>query len=489
MPSDGTPDAGAGARDPVRLPGARVLVAGLGVSGRAAARVLRERGAIVTTLDARAEDADLRDPDEVGLTAVDLVVASPGWAPEHPVLAAAVARGLPVWSEVELAWQVRVDRRSGGGPAPWLVVTGTNGKTTTVGMLASVLAAAGLDAPAVGNVGTPVVEAATDPAHDVLAVELSSFQLHFTHSMAARAAAVLNVAEDHLDWHGSFEQYAAAKARIYERAQVACVYGTADPLLERMVREAEVGEGARAVGVTLGAPSPGQLGVVDGILVDRVFHAPFDDPQRLRSAAELGTLADLRHLADPAGELAPHVVTNALTAAALARAHGVPAAAVRDGLRAYRPGAHRRELVAVIDEVAFVDDSKATNAHAASASLGPAAPGTVVWIAGGLAKGARFDDLVRERADRLRAVVLIGVDQEPWTDALARHAPGIPVSIVDPAHTGSVMTQAVDLARRLARPGDTVLLAPACASMDQFDSYAHRGEAFAAAVRASGATG
>ncbi|WP_225754160.1 UDP-N-acetylmuramoyl-L-alanine--D-glutamate ligase [Actinotalea sp. Marseille-Q4924] len=477
------------ATDPVDLDGARVLVAGLGVSGRAAARVLRERGAVVTTLDASAEDADLRDAADVDLTLVDLVVASPGWAPDHPVLAAAVQRGVPVWSEVELAWRVRVDRAAGGGPAPWLVVTGTNGKTTTVSMLAAVLAAAGLDAPAVGNVGTPVVEAATDPVHDVLAVELSSFQLHFTHTMAARAAAVLNVAEDHLDWHGSFEQYAAAKARIYERVEVACVYGTADPLLERMVEQADVADGARAVGVTLGAPGPGQLGVVDGILVDRSFHLPLADPARQRSAAELGTLEDLRHLAGPDGELAPHVVGNALAAAALARAQGVPASAVRDGLRAYRPGAHRREVVAVVDGVAFVDDSKATNAHAAAASLGPAAPGTVVWIAGGLAKGARFDDLVAQRADRLRAVVLIGTDQEPWTDALARHAPGIPVSIVDPAHTGTVMTRAVRQARRLARPGDTVLLAPACASMDQFDSYAHRGEAFATAVRASAATG
>jgi UDP-N-acetylmuramoylalanine--D-glutamate ligase len=473
----------------VRLTGMRVLVTGLGVSGRAAVRVLRERGAVVTTLDAREPEADLRRAEDVDVTAFDLVVTSPGWTPDHPVLAAAARAGVPVWSEVELAWQVRVDRAGGGGPAPWLVVTGTNGKTTTVQMLAAVLACAGHDAPAVGNVGTPVVVAATDPSHDVLAVELSSFQLHYTHTMAARAAAVLNVAEDHLDWHGSFEQYAAAKARIYERVEVACVYGTADPLLERMVEQAEVAEGARAVGVTVGAPGPGQLGVVDGILVDRSFHLPLEDPARQGSAAELGTLEDLRHLAGPGGELAPHVVTNALAAAALARAHGVPAAAVRDGLRAYRPGAHRRELVAVVDGVAYVDDSKATNAHAASASLGPAAPGTVVWIAGGLAKGARFEDLVAERADRLRAVVLIGVDQAPWIDALARHAPGIPVSIVDPAQTGPVMTDAVDQARRLARPGDTVLLAPACASMDQFESYAQRGDAFAAAVRALDATG
>jgi UDP-N-acetylmuramoylalanine--D-glutamate ligase len=469
---------------PPDLRGLRVLVAGLGVTGRAATSALRARDAVVTTLDDAADDADLHDQAAADLDDTDLVIASPGWRPTSPVLVAAAGRGLPVWSEVELAWRLRVDRARGDGPAPWLAVTGTNGKTTTVGMLASIGAAAGLDLPAVGNVGTPVVEAAVDPAHDALAVELSSFQLHFTRTMTAQAAAILNVAADHLDWHGSLEQYAAAKARIYRGVQVACVYDTADPRLETLVREADVAEGARAVGVTLGAPGPGQLGVVDGVLVDRAFHLPADHPTRLASAAELGTFDDLAHLAGPDGRLAPHVVGNALTAAALGRAHGVPAEAVRGGLRAYRPGAHRVELVATVDGVAYVDDSKATNAHAAAASLAAFAPGSVVWIAGGLAKGASFDALVRDRADRLRAAVLIGVDQAPLADALARHAPAIPVHQVDPTDTGTVMSRAVTAARRLARPGDTVLLAPACASMDQFVSYAQRGEAFTAAVGA-----
>lgn len=479
----GTRGAHGSAGGPIDLRDRRVLVAGLGVSGRAAAQVLASRGAALTTLDDAAPDADLADAAAVDLASTDLVVASPGWRPSSPVLVAAAAAGVPVWSEVELAWRLRVPHAAGGGPAPWLAVTGTNGKTTTVGMLAAILTASGLDAPAVGNVGDPVVLAATEPTHDVLAVELSSFQLHFTHTMAARAAVVLNVAPDHLDWHGGADAYAAAKGRIYERAEVACVYPVGDPVVEGLVRDADVAEGARAVGVTLGAPGPGQLGLVDGVLVDRAYHLPFGHPSRTSHAAELGTLADLEHLAGPGGRLAPHVVADALAAAALARAHGVPESAVRDGLRAYRPGAHRVELVATQDDVAFVDDSKATNAHAAAAALASFGPGTVVWLAGGLAKGATFDDLVRDRADRLRAVVLIGQDQEPLAGALARHAPGIPVVAVDPTDTGTVMTRAVTAARRLARPGDTVLLAPACASMDQFASYAARGDAFATAVR------
>lgn len=480
LPTHDTHDQGSGPTFDPR--GVRVLVAGLGISGRAATRVLRDRDASVVTLDASVDEADLHDPAEADLAATDLVVVSPGWRPTTPVLVAAAERGIPVWSEVELAWRLRVPGPS-GAPAPWLAVTGTNGKTTTVGMLASIGAAAGLDMPAAGNIGPALVEAAVTP-HDALAVELSSFQLHFTHSMAARAAAVLNVAPDHLDWHGSLDAYADAKARIYRGVEVACVYDARDPRLEAMVADADVAEGARAVGVTLGAPGPGQLGLVGDVLVDRAFHLPFDHPGRLGSAAELGTLDDLAHLAGPDGRVAPHVVSNALTAAALARAHGVAAAAVRDGLRAFPAGEHRIATIATIDGVAYVDDSKATNAHAAAASLAAFAPGTVVWIAGGLAKGTRFDDLVRSRVDRLHAVVVIGVDQEPFADALSRHAPGIPVELVDPTDTGTVMSRAVTAARRLARPGDTVLLAPACASMDQFVSYAHRGEAFAAAVGA-----
>ncbi|PJI94339.1 UDP-N-acetylmuramoyl-L-alanine--D-glutamate ligase [Luteimicrobium subarcticum] len=474
----------------VALPGARVLVAGLGASGRACARVLADVAREVVTVDDRAQDADVRPADLAGqVESFDLVVTSPGLPPTHPVLVEAVAAGVPVWSEVELAWRLRVPRATGPGagtPAPWLAVTGTNGKTTTVGMLASMLEAAGLRAPAVGNIGPSVLEAALDPANDVLVVELSSFQLHFTHTMSVLAGAVLNVAPDHLDWHGTLDAYAAAKGRVYERAQVACVYNVADPRTEALVREADVVEGARAVGFTLGAPRRSELGLVEDVLVDRAFHLPADAPDRHASAAEVGTLADLAHLGAPDGTVPPHVVADALAAAALARAAGVDARAVRDGLRAYAPGGHRIEQVALSGGVAWVDDSKATNAHAAAASLGAFPAGTVVWVAGGLAKGALLDDLVRARADRLRAVVLVGVDPEPFAGALARHAPDIPVERVDPGDTGTVMQRAVRAARALARPGDTVLLAPAAASMDQFRSYAERGDTFAEEARALG---
>ncbi|QZN84463.1 UDP-N-acetylmuramoyl-L-alanine--D-glutamate ligase [Cellulomonas sp. C5510] len=477
-------DTAAGPATAQDLGRARVVVAGLGLSGRAARDALAGLGTRVTTVDDRAEDADHRVDGFLAaglLDAADVVVVSPGWPPAHPLLAAARAAGVPVWSEVELAWRLRVGRDTGDGPAPWLAVTGTNGKTTTVEMLDAILRAAGRRSAAVGNVGTPVVRAATDPALDVLAVELSSFQLHHTTSVAAQAAAVLNVAADHLDWHGSLDAYAADKGRIYSGVEVACVYNAADPTTEHLVREADVADGAIAVGFTLGAPSVGQVGLVDHVLVDRGFAA-----LRHTHAQELATLDDLAHLAGPDG-LAPHVVQDALAAAALALAHGVPPEAVGVGLRSYRPGAHRIATVAEVDGVRWVDDSKATNAHAAAASLAAFAPGSVVWLAGGLAKGATFDDLVASRADRLHAVVLIGVDAAPLADALARHAPQVPVVRVDPGDTGTVMTRAVTEARRLADArgaGTTVLLAPACASMDQFSSYAERGEAFVAEVRA-----
>jgi len=458
------------------LDGRPVLVVGYGVSGRAAARELAARGAIVTTVDEHAPDADRADPDGIDPSEFDLLLASPGWAPARSVLARAVSAGVPVWSEIELGWRVRADRPV--GPAPWLAVTGTNGKTTTVGMLESILLAAGLRARAVGNVGPTVVEAVVDPSVEVLAVELSSFQLHFTQSLAAQASACLNVAPDHLDWHGSYAGYLADKGRIFERTQRACVFNVNDPATETLVRGADVEDGCVAIGFTAGAPRVGQLGVVDGVLVDRGLA-----PERHTHAVELATVADLGHLTGPDGRVPRHVVENALAAAALALAHGVEPAHVRDGLRAYRSGVHRLTDVGRYEGVAFVDDSKATNAHAAEAALRSFGPRAVVWIAGGLAKGAEFDDLVERCADRLRAVVLIGIDRDPLRRALERHAAAIPVFEVDANDTEGVMTRAVVAARRFALEGDTVLLAPACASMDQFVSYADRGDQFTAAVR------
>ncbi|WP_103935729.1 UDP-N-acetylmuramoyl-L-alanine--D-glutamate ligase [Thermomonospora echinospora] len=448
-----------------------VCVAGLGVSGRAAARVLAERGARVTVVDARDDEAAREQAAALAAHGVtvrlgdggtlppgtELVVVSPGWRPDAPLPAAAAAAGIEIYGEVELAWRLRPE-----GAAPWLALTGTNGKTTAVRMLACVLRAAGHRPLAVGNVGTPIVEAVLDPSYDVLAVELSSYQLHWSSTVAPLAAAVLNVAPDHIDWHGSLEAYAADKGRIYAPGAIAVVNAD-DPICVRLA------EGARrTVGFTLGVPAPGQLGVVEDLLVDRAFTA---DP--VREAAELAGLGDVR-------PFAPHNVANALAAAALARAYGVLPEAVREGLRAFVPDPHRIAHVATVAGVDYVDDSKATNPHAAAASL--AACESAVWIAGGLLKGADVEDLVRSCAPRLRAAVLIGADRAQIADALARHAPDVPVVDVAATDTGAMDTVVTE-ASRLARPGDTVLLAPAGASFDMFASYGARGDAFAAAVR------
>jgi UDP-N-acetylmuramoylalanine--D-glutamate ligase len=467
--------------------GVRAVVLGVGVSGFAAADNLVHLGARVTVLaesatDPQREKAHLLEvlgaevrigpgasgalPDQV-----DVVVTSPGVPPTAPLLVAAATRGVPVWGEVELAWRLRDPDH----PGAWLCVTGTNGKTTTVQMLDAILRAAGLSSIACGNVGLPIVEAVMDPEpYAVYAVELSSFQLHYTSSMSAHAAAVLNVAEDHLDWYtgpDGMADYAADKGRIYDQVQHACVYNVEDPVTERLVREADVVEGARAIGFTLGTPGVGMVGLVEDVLADRAFVE-----ERSTSAAELCTLADL-------GSPAPHVVANALAAAALARSVGVPPAAVRDGLRTFRPDGHRIAEVATVADVRYVDDSKATNPHAAASSLQAYDP--VVWVAGGLAKGASFDALVERVRGRLRGVVLLGRDRAVIAEALGRHAPDVPVIEVEDGDT-SVMDRVVEAAADLAQPGDTVLLAPGCASMDMFANYGARGDAFAESVRRLG---
>lgn len=451
------------------------------MSGVSAARALAGLGASVTVVDggdgeglrARADELaglgiSVRLGDAQTLPeGTDLVVTSPGWKPDSPLFAAAAAAGVEVVGDVEIAWQLR--GLTSGQPVPWLAITGTNGKTTTTQMLASILKAAGLRTAAVGNIGTPIIDVVLDEgAYDVLAVELSSYQLHWAPSLRAHSAAVLNLAPDHLDWHGSMEEYAADKGRIYEGNTVACVYNVADPATERLVEDADVEEGCRAIGFTLGAPGPSMLGVVDGILVDRAFVE-----NRQKNAQELAQVEDVN-------PPAPHNIANALAAAALARAFGVEPRAVRDGLRNFRPDAHRVAHVDEVDSVTYVDDSKATNTHAAEASLAAFEP--VVWIAGGLAKGATFDELVQKSAKRLRGVVLIGADRALIAEALARHAPEVPVVDLARTDTGAMLA-AVREAARLAEPGDTVLLAPACASMDMFANYNKRGDAFADAVR------
>jgi UDP-N-acetylmuramoylalanine--D-glutamate ligase len=282
----------------------------------------------------------------------------------------------------------------------------------------------------------------------------------------------LNVSDDHLDWHGSADAYRAAKAKVYTNTRVAAVYNRADAATLGMVEEAEVVEGCRAIGFGLDAPGPSDFGVVDGILCDRAFLA-----ERATTALELTTREELL----AAGLGAPHLVADVLAAAALVRSLGVEPVAIREGLRTFRLDENRTEIIASAGGIVWIDDSKATNPHAADASL--RAHPSVVWIVGGLLKGVDVSELVRAHAGRLSAAVLIGTDREALRSAFQRHAPELPVFEVDTADTKEVMPTAVRLSAAVAKAGDVVLLAPAAASMDQFTDYADRGRRFAEAVR------
>jgi UDP-N-acetylmuramoylalanine--D-glutamate ligase len=448
------------------LRGALVVVCGARFAGQAATRALLALGADVRVVDAAEPDglaeliaagARFLGPVEQLPAGTALVVTSPGWRPTHPLLAEAAAQGVPVLGEVEFAWRLR-----GPDAARWLVLTGTNGKTTTVRMLESMLRAGGLRALAVGNVGVSVIDAVRDAgAWDVLAVEASSYQLYWSATLRPVAGALLNLAADHLDWHGTMAHYEQAKARVW---QAGTAIGNADDARVADLLDAVDGPTVR---FTLGLPVDGEVGVVDGRLVSNAFG---DD------GAVLAAVDEVR----PPGD---HNVANALAAAALARAAGVSPAAIGEGLRAFVPDPHRNQAVLERDGIRWVDDSKATNPHAALASL--TAYPSVVWIAGGQLKGVDPDELVAQVASRLRAVVLLGVDRALIATALARHAPGLPVIEVANTDDGA-MTEVVRAAARLARPGDTVLLAPAAASYDMFSGYGARGDAFADAARAAG---
>ena len=471
--------------------GLRVGVLGLGVTGFAVADTLVELGAsvLVVASTAPAEQADLLDVigagliEQADLSTVppgleahdpELIVVSPGFHPDHPLLLWAGERGIPIWGDIELAWRVRDKVRV----PEWITITGTNGKTTTAQLTEHLIAASGARVAAVGNIGIPVLDAVRDPiGFDALVVELSSYQLHWINgtpegALSPLASVCLNLADDHLDWHGTAEAYAAAKGKVYENTRIACVYNKADLATQHMVEEADVIEGCRAIGFDLGTPGPSDLGLVGDIVVDRAFHE-----DRRNAALELTTHGELA----AAGLAAPHSVANVLAASALARAYGVEAAVIRDAIATFRMDHHRTEPVLTHEGVHWVDDSKATNPHAANASLSAFDP--VVWIVGGLLKGVDIGELVRSHAPRLRAAIVIGVDRSAVLAAFERHAPGLTVFEVRAADTKEVMPEAVRLAAEVAREGDVVLLAPAAASMDQFADYGDRGRQFVAAVR------
>lgn len=466
----------------------KVFVVGLGVTGFSVADTLWELGANVCVatreagethramLDALGVKYELVE-DEAAMVASatafepDLIIVSPGLNPRHSIVEWAGKAGIPIWSDIELAWRVRDKVRA----ADWILVTGTNGKTTTTQLTNHILTTAGFRSAAVGNIGIPVLDAVRDPTgFDFLVVEVSSFQLHWLPGVGEGAvrpvsSVCLNVADDHLDWHGTAASYRAAKGAVYANTRVAVFYSTADPVTEALVRDANVQEGCEAIGFGFMTPDTGELGTIEGLLVDRAFV-----PDRRNTAQEIVTVDHLAEL----GFATPHMILNILAASGLAMSVGASAEAAAAALDSFEVDHHRCETVAEFGGIRWVDDSKATNAHAANSSL-RSFP-SLVWIVGGLFKGTAIDELVQAHASRLRGVIAIGVDRDEPRRVMAEWAPDLPFIEIDGEN---VMAQAVAAAAELANDGDTVLLAPAAASMDQFVDYADRGRQFAEAVR------
>lgn len=455
-----------------------VTVLGLGIAGYAAADNLAFLGAKVTALDEGASsqledkaklleflNVTVRIGEPFSLPEIcDLVIVSPGIHPQHRITEAAKQRGITIWGELELAWRLR-----NKDAADWLCITGTNGKTTTTLMLESILRASGLRSTAAGNIGHSLIEVVMDPAgYDVIAVEVGAPQLPFVYSMEPYSSVCLNIAEDHIDLFGDFNTYKETKARVYERTQYAAIYNAQDEATIHMVEEADVKEGCRAIGFTLTTPDRSEVGVVEEIIVDRAFVE-----NRSTHALEICNVDEVK----PSGI---HNVANALAAITLARSYGVSVEAIKLGLLNFKPAPHRVSLVRELDGVKYINDSKATNAHAAQTSL--LSFDNIIWLAGGDAKNQDFDELARKVSKYLKAVILIGRDQEQIASALLKYSPQLTIHRIAELAANSLV-QAVTLARSIATSNDVVLLAPACASWDMFDNYARRGEIFEQAVK------
>ena len=444
----------------------KFLILGAGVTGLSVQRSLKSRGGIVTIADDYS-DAGIKS-DGVELKNFDAVVVSPGWKLDHPLLVKALNSDLEVLNEVDLAWQIKSEIAP---QQKWLAITGTNGKTTAVEMVAKILQTAGLKSKACGNVGETVIDAVdqVDP-FEYLVLELSSFQLHWAKRAQFHSSAILNIAHDHIDWHGSFEMYAQAKLSLLDKSEIAVLNADDGEVVTRSASWK-----GRKVFYSLNTPAPGEIGVVEELIVDRCF---VSDPMEAQMICEISDLKPT----------IPHNVSNAMAAAALARSIDVPHAVIQKALQDFRPGRHRIELILEKDSITWVDDSKATNPHSAIASLNSHL--SVVWIAGGLAKGADMESLVQRCKGRMKAAILIGQDSVLIESALQKFAPEVPRIKVEPPSgyikgqaDNSLMEQVVTHALTFATSGDSVVLAPACASMDQFVSYADRGERFAAAVK------
>jgi len=437
----------------------RVAVIGAGVTGRSVINFLVAEGCECTVFDEKASDGVLTElPERIDF---DFAIISPGWRLNHPMIERLRSAGVSLISEIDLGWIIKCARNP---EQRWVALTGTNGKTTTVQMVESIFSAAELSGKACGNVGNSVVETLqSDPHLEYLALELSSFQIEWSHFAQFEAVAILNIAEDHIDWHGSFDAYANAKMKLLSRSKVAILNQLDTEIVNR-----STSWNGKKVFFSLDTPRPGELGLVENLLVDRAFSATAE-------SAEL--FAELTDIVPTV----PHNVLNAMGAAGLALALGISHEAVKNGLSTFKVDHHRLERLLERDGIIWVNDSKATNPHAARAALSSAE--SVVWIAGGLAKGASMDELVSAMSPRIRAAILIGQDRELIATAFDRFAPKVPYRRIDADTAEELMRLVVDAAAEFAVSGDTVLLAPACASMDQFTSYAHRGNLFREAVR------
>ena len=441
------------------LAGKNCLVIGAGVTGMACQEALVNFGANSKVFDEKVKTgADIVNEIPDG---VELAIVSPGWRDDHMIISKLRSGGVEILSEIDFAWQVK---QVLAPSQKWIALTGTNGKTTTIKMVESIFKAANINGVACGNVGETVIASvcAKKPL-DYLAIELSSFQIHWSNLPQYESVVVLNIAEDHIDWHGSFEAYAQAKLKLLKHSNKV-ILNKSDSELSRRTSSDLI------TWFSLDTPNAGELGVVENLLIDRAFSA---SPSQANEIAELVDITPT----------VPHNVLNALAAAALALSIGIKYKDIKSGLKNFSPDHHRMELVLIKNEINWIDDSKATNPHAAAASL--LSNFKVIWIAGGLAKGASMSDLVKRCASRIKAVILIGEDRELIAKAIGDYSPKIEVVRVNQlSDAKTLMKDVVSAAIKLAQPGDTVLLAPACASMDQFDSYVQRGQLFAQAVKA-----
>jgi UDP-N-acetylmuramoylalanine--D-glutamate ligase len=455
--------------DNFALEGKRILLLGLDNAGKQILRHLRAREFAVVAFDELVPEADVRARADLQLADFDLIIATSVFGPQDLIIQDAFSNNIPVWSELELAWYLRANNALTSQPTPWIGITGTSGKSTTIEICRLIFDEAHFNVK-VATEGN-LLDAVLDEHLDFILIEVSSFLLQFAHSFSFEVSVILNIDEDHINWHGSLDEYRRSKVKIFNNTVKSCVFNADDSNAHRVVQEADVLEGARAIGFTHHSPGRSQVGQVAGLITDRAFYGDNTDPLRYLYANEIVNLSQFPQLLNPVGQLPSFLVDDIAAAVAVVRTYGVNAAEIASAIakfthaRSSNQLVYKRELAGEVEygvgNIYYVDNSNSNNPHSVESVIKTYPQKSVVWISGGDTKGIDYNLFITRIAPYISAAIVIGDENDTIWNALRKFAVELPAYRVEPYPFSNALTRGLQKADELVFANQTILISPA----------------------------